>query len=126
MAGKKALDIIDIVEQMIYGVECDGVTEQEWVDAHAKWQYIRDAGMFLTGEKFNDTNETGAISRLNELMDASVEVVRQFAVYGEYVIANQATARNQRPINTKEIPIIIEFKSFCAKTCMSYVNFLRL
>lgn len=113
MAGKKPLDLIDIVQQMIYGVECDGVTEQEWADMHAKWQYLRDAGMFLTAEKFGDTGETGAISRLNELYDASVEVVRKFAVYGEYVIANQATVRNLRPINTKEIPIIIEFLNMC-------------
>jgi hypothetical protein len=113
MAGKKPLDLIDIVQQMIYGVECDGVTEQEWVDMHAKWQYLRDAGMFLTADKFGDTGETGAISRLNELYDASVDVVRKFAVYGEYVIANQATTRNLRPINTKEIPIIIEFLNMC-------------
>jgi hypothetical protein len=122
MAGKKPLDLIDIVQQMIYGVECDGVTEQEWVDMHAKWQYLRDAGMFLTADKFGDTGETGAISRLNELYDASVEVVRKFAVYGEYVIENQATARNLRPINTKEIPIIIEFLNLCEQQDITYTN----
>jgi hypothetical protein len=113
MAGKKPLDLIDIVMQMIYGVECDGVTEPEWVDMHAKWQYLRDGGMFLTAEKFGNTDQTGAISRLDEIYDASVEVVRQFAVYGAYVIANQATVTRQRPINTKEIPIIIEFLNMC-------------
>lgn len=112
--GKKPMDNIDIALQMIYGVECDGVTEpQEWVDTHAKWQYLRDAGMFLTAEKYFDTGETGAISRLDELQDASVEVVRKFSVYGQYVISNQATTRNLRPINTKEIPIIIEFLKMC-------------
>jgi hypothetical protein len=113
MAGKKPLDYIDIVMQMIWGVECDGVTEPEWVDMHAKWEYLRDAGMFLTSDKFGNTDETGAISRINEIYDASVEVVRQFAVYGEYVIANQATARSKRPINAKEVPIIIEFLNMC-------------
>lgn len=112
-AGKMPLDLIDIVMQMIYGVECDGVEEQEWVDMHAKWQYLRDGGMFLTADKFGDTEETGAISRLNELDECSVEVARQFAVYGGYVIANQATSTNRRPINTKEIPIIIEFLNMC-------------
>jgi hypothetical protein len=113
MAGKMPLDLIDIVMQMIYGVECDGVTEQEWVDMHAKWQYLRDAGLFLTADKFGDTEETGAVGRLNELFDCSVEVARKFAVYGEYVIANQATATRRRPINAKEIPIIIEFLNMC-------------
>jgi len=116
-AGKKPLDIIDIFQQMIYGVEVDGVTEQEWVDAHAKWRHIADAGMFLTAEKFNDTDEPGAISRLNELNDSSVEVVRQFAVYGEYVVNSQ-----QRAINSKEIPIIVEFLNLCEQQDICYTD----
>jgi len=111
-AGKKPLDIIDIFMQMIYGVEVDGVSEQEWVDAHAKWRHIANAGMFLTADKFNDTDQVGAISRLNEVADegTSVETVRQFSVYGKYIVASQ-----QRAINTKEIPIIIELLNLCAQ-----------
>ena len=114
-AGKKPLDIIDIMMQMIYGVEVDGVTEQEWVDAHAKWQAIAAAGMFLTADKFNDTDQIGAISRLNEIMDSSVNVVKQFAVYGKYIVDLQ-----QRPINTKEIPIIMEFLNICEQQDITY------
>jgi len=116
-AGKKPLDIIDIFQQMIYGVEVDGVTEQEWVDAHAKWRHLAAAGMFLTAEKFNDTDEPGAISRLNEINDSSVEVVRQFAVYGRYVVDSQ-----QRAINTKEIPIIVEFLNLCEQQDIQYTD----
>jgi len=114
-AGKKPLDIIDIFMQKIYGVEVDGVNEPEWVNAHSKWKHIANAGMFLTAEKFGDTDQIGAISRLNELDDASVEVVRQFAVYGKYVVGYQ-----QRPINTKEIPIIIEFLNLCEQQDIVY------
>jgi hypothetical protein len=116
-AGKKPLDIIDIIQQMIYGVEVDGVTEQEWVDAHAKWQAIAAAGMFMTADKFNDTEQVGAISRLNEINDSSVKVVKQFAVYGKYVVALQ-----QRPINTKEIPIIMEFLNICEQQDITYTD----
>lgn len=116
-AGKKPLDIIDIIMQMIYGVEVDGVTEQEWVDAHAKWQAIANAGMFLTADKFNDTDQIGAISRLNEINDSSVDVVKKFAVYGKYVVDLQ-----KRPINTKEIPIIMEFLNLCEQQDISYTN----
>lgn len=116
-AGKKPLDIIDIFDQMVYGVEVDGVTEQEWVDAHAKWKHIATAGMFLTADKFNDTDQIGAISRLNELQDSSVEVVRQFAVYGKYVVDSQ-----QRPINSKEIPIILEFLNLCEQQDIAYTD----
>lgn len=116
-AGKKPLDIIDIIMQMIYGVEVDGVKEQEWVDAHAKWKSLADAGMFLTADKFNDTDQIGAISRLNEINDSSVDVVKKFAVYGRYVVDLQ-----QRPINTKEIPIIMEFLNLCEQQDISYTD----
>jgi len=116
-AGKKPLDIIDIIQQMIYGVEVDGVTEQEWVDAHAKWQAIAAAGMFMTADKFNDTDQIGAISRLNEINDSSVDVVKKFAVYGRYVVGLQ-----QRAINTKEIPIIMEFLNICEQQDITYTD----
>lgn len=119
-AGKKALDIIDIFEQMIYGVEVDGVTDPEWVAAHAKWVHLSNADMFLTAEKFNNTTQTGAISRLNEINDASVEVVRQFAVYGKYVIEAQDLPGLSRYINSKEIPIIIEFFNLCEQNQITY------
>jgi hypothetical protein len=107
-AGKKPLDIIDKFQQMIYGVEVDGSQDPDWVDTHAKWKYISSAGMFITADKFNDTKEIGAISRLQEIEKASVEVVRQFAVYGEYIVGIQ-----QRHLNAKELPIIIEFLNLC-------------
>jgi hypothetical protein len=116
-AGKKPLEIIDIFMQMIYGVEVDGVKEPEWVDAHTKWKHISNAGMFLTAEKFKDTEEIGAISRLNEIHDTSVEVVRQFSVYGNYVVGYQ-----QRPIDTKEIPIIIKFLELCEQQDIKYTD----
>lgn len=116
-AGKKPLDIIDIFQQMIYGVEVDKVDEPDWVDAHKKWKHIADAGMFLTAEKFNDTDQPGAISRLNELNAASVEVVRKFAIYGKYVVECE-----DRPINTKEIPIIIEFLNLCEQQDINYTD----
>lgn len=116
-AGKKPLDIIDIFQQMIYGVEVDGVAEPEWVEAHAKWKHISAAGMFLTADKFNDTDEVGAISRLDELNKASVEVVRQFCVYGKYIVDYF-----QRPINSKEIPIIIEFLMLCEQQDIKYTD----
>lgn len=114
-AGKKPLDIIDIFEQMIYGVEVDGVTEQDWVDAHTKWRHLDAAGIFVTADKFNNTGEIGALSRLQEVMDASVAVVRQFAVYAGHIVDVQ-----QRAINSKESPIIIEFLNLCEQQDIVY------
>ena len=116
-AGKKPLDIIDIFEQMIYGVEQDGVKDPEWVSAHTKWVHLANAGLFLAAEKFGNSDQIGAISRLNEINDATDEVVRQFAVYGKYVVDMQ-----QRPINSKEIPIIIEFLNLCEQNQITYTD----
>jgi hypothetical protein len=106
--GKKSLDMIDIVEQMIYGVEVDGVTDPEWKAWHEKWEILRQHNLFFAATKFRNTDQTGAISRLEELGTASLEVVRQFAVYCAYVMEQQATATQDRPIDTKELPLIIE------------------
>lgn len=121
-AGKKELDIIDIFAQKIYGVEVDGVTDSEWVSAHKKWQALKDGGMFLTAEKFGNSQETGAITRLKEIDESSLEVVQKFAVYGKYVIDSQATTNSKRPINTKEIPIIIEFLRLCESEQIKLTN----
>ena len=56
-------------------------------------------------------------SRLNEINDSSVNVVRQFAVYGKYIVDLQ-----QRPINTKEIPIIMEFLNICEQQDITYTD----
>ena len=120
-AGKKPLDIIDIFEQQVYAVELDGETDPDWVMSHEKWKHICTAGMFLSATKRNDTNWTGAISRLNEINDSSVEVVRQFCVYGKYVINNSMLPNGmQRPINSKELPIIIEFLNLCEQNQIKY------
>jgi hypothetical protein len=116
-AGKKPLDIIDIFQQMVYGVGVDGATDPEWVDAWQKQQYVASAKMFVTAEKFNESDQIGAISRLNELHAASVEVVRQFCIYGAFIVASQ-----QRPINSKEIPIIIEFLNLCEQQDIKYTD----
>jgi len=114
-AGKLPLDTIDKFQQKVYGVEVDGATDPNWVNAWQKQQYISAAGMFVTAEKFGDTDQIGAISRLNELDAASVEVVRQFCVYGAFIVASQ-----QRAIDSKEIPIIIEFLNMCAMNQIQY------
>jgi hypothetical protein len=114
-AGKKPLDLIDIFEQMVYGVEVDGVTEQDWVDVHAKWTHLDAAGIFVTADKFNNTDEIGALSRLQEVLESSVEVVRQFAVYAGHIVDVQ-----QRAINSKESPIIIEFLNLCEQQDIEY------
>jgi hypothetical protein len=114
-AGKKSLDDIDLFIQMVYGVEIDGVTTHEWVQAHKKWQHIKTAGLFVTAKKFNNTEQIGAISRLKEINEVSEELVRQFCVYGSYV-----TKVQQRAIETKEIPIIMKFLEMCSAEQIKY------
>jgi hypothetical protein len=127
-AGKKSLELIDLFEQMVYGVEVDGVDDPDWKDAHTKWKHIRDAGLFVTSEKFYNTEETGAISRLDEIMSFSPEVIRQFCVYAKFVIGPEllgqesVSGTNKRPINTKEIPIITNFLALCEQNQITYTD----
>jgi len=114
-AGKKALDWIDKAQQMIHGVQNDGVDEQSWKDMWQKNEYLAAGNMFLTHKKFSDLDQSGAISRLDEIMKSSVEVVRRFAVYGNFVVSSQV-----RPIDTKELPIIMAFLNMCQADDIQY------
>ena len=116
-AGKKPLSLIDVIQQMIYGVLVDGVTDPEWVDIANKHLLLASAGMFLTDDKFGDSHQPGAITRMEELKEASVEVVRQFCVYGKFIVDSQ-----QRAIDTKELPIIIEFLNMCERDQIVYTD----
>ena len=71
----------------------------------------------MTAEKFGDHEQPGAISRVEEIEDASVSVVQQFAWYGKFIVDTQ-----QRAINTKEIPIIIEFLNMAERDDIVYTQ----
>lgn len=68
---------------------------------------------FFADDKFNNTDQTGAISRLKELRDTSEKVTKQFSIYCQYVIEQQATEVSTRPIDAKELPLILEFLNRC-------------
>ena len=53
--GKKLLDAVDYYQQMIYGVRVDGSKNPTWVEAELKQQYIEQADLFVTADKFGDT-----------------------------------------------------------------------
>lgn len=104
--GKKLLDDIDIVQQQIYGVRVDKSTNPLWLQVEQKQQYLEKVGLFLTDAKFNDVGQPGAITRVDDIMNPKmpVEVVRQFCIYARTILSIY-----QRPINTKEAPIILGF-----------------
>jgi hypothetical protein len=104
--GKSLLTPIDNVTQQIYAVRLDGVTDSDWMAVEQKQQYLEAVDLFLTDSKFFDDKEPGAIARPGDIAKEEVtpEVIRQFAVY-----ANTVLSVYPRPINTKELPIILGF-----------------
>ena len=104
--GKSLLTPIDYITQQIYAVRLDGVTDDYWRAVEEKQQHLEAVDLFLTDSKFFDDNEPGAIARPGDIAktDYTVEVIRQFAVY-----ANTVLAAHPRPINTKELPVILGF-----------------
>lgn len=117
--GKKLLDPIDKVVQMIYGVVLDDVTITEWRNVYEKQKHLEAYDLFLTSDKFFDDAEPGAITRVKDVTDdsVSVELIRQFTVY-----ANHVLAENNRPINTKELPIILGFLKMAMQDNIQYTD----
>jgi hypothetical protein len=98
--GKKLLDLIDLFMQMIYGVRLDGSDNPIWVEAEKKQQYLEHNGLFATADKFGDTNQPGAISRLDEINKYEPEVIKELAMY------LGLSAQDQRPVDPKEMYIM--------------------
>lgn len=93
---KLPLDAIDIFQQMVYGVRVDGSTKPSWIQTELKQQMLEKHKLFVTADKFDNTHEVGAISRLTEIDKASPAVVEQFGVYWSAI-------RKQRAVDPKEI-----------------------
>jgi hypothetical protein len=100
--GKKLLEDIDYFQQMIYGVRVDGNTNKDWETAELKQQYLEMSDLFVTADKFGDTQEPGAISRMQEINHYSSDIIRKFAIY-------TTTIQNPRPIASQEIEIMCRF-----------------
>jgi len=97
--GKKLLDAVDYYMQKIYGVRVDGNTNPMWVEAEIKQQYLEQADLFVTADKFGDTFMPGAISRLQEIDNYSSDIIRKFALY-------TTTFPQPRPVASQEIEIM--------------------
>jgi hypothetical protein len=115
--GRKVLDSIDIISQQIFAVRLDGAQDPEWLRVNDKQTVLEQQDLFLTDSKFHDHTQPGAITRPGDLCDDkySLEVVQQFATYATEVLAN-----NPRPIDTKELPIIMGFLKMAAQDNVTY------
>lgn len=113
--GKKLLDAIDHYQQMIYGVRVDGNTNPTWIEAELKQQYLEQADLFVTADKFNDTFMPGAISRLQEINGYSSDIVRKFALY-------TTTFPVARPIASQEIEIMCAWFDMAKKDGVDYTD----
>ena len=98
--GKKLLQPIDLFMQMIYGVRLDGSDDPLWVESELKQQYLEQNGLFVTADKFGDTDQPGAISRLDEISKFDSSVIKELAMY------LGISAQDQRPVDAKEAYIM--------------------
>lgn len=98
--GKKLLDAIDLFMQMVYGVRLDGSDNPIWIEAELKQRFLEENGLFVTADKFGDTDQPGAISRLDEINKYSSSVINELAMY------LGVSAQDQRAVDPKEIYIM--------------------
>ena len=90
------LDAIDLFQQKVFGVRVDGSKKPDWILAEQKQCMLEKHKLFATSDKFDNTHEVGAISRMAELDKASPAVVEQFGIYWSAI-------RKQRSVDAKEI-----------------------
>jgi hypothetical protein len=113
--GKLRLDSIDLFRQMVLGVRLDGNKKAEWVEAERKQQYLEQAGLFVTAEKFGDTHMPGAISRMAEIDKYTSDVIRKFCLY-------TSTIPNPRPIVSQEIEIMCAWFNMAKEDGINYTD----
>jgi len=111
--GKKLLEDIDLYMQMVFGVRLDGNTDPDWVIAELKQQYLEQADLFVTNAKFGDTDQPGAISRMQEINHYSPVIIRKFCLY-------TSTIPVARPIASQEIEIMCKFFDIAYKEGIDY------
>ena len=108
--AKLALDLIDYFHQMVFGVRTDGSKIDNWVLVEQKQTALEQAGIFATHEKFGDTDQPGALSRLDELMDIKkydLSITQHFAKYFTEV------CNSSRPVQPKEVWMLYEYFRMC-------------
>ena len=103
--GTKLFDSIDKFQQQVFGVKVDGSTNPRWKDAALKQDYLAAADLFVTHEKFADTDKPGAISRMKEIDAFGSLVIKDFAIYASAV----QYLTGARPIDSQEIEIMSEW-----------------
>jgi len=108
-SAKKPVELIDIYQQMVFGVRVDGADDTNWVIAEEKQQYLEEAKMFATHTKFNDTDKPGALTRMQEFMDPkySPVITKYFTQYFVNV------CRSSRPVDPKEAVFLYEYFRQC-------------
>jgi hypothetical protein len=108
--AKMPLDLIDYYHQMVFGVRTDNSTNPIWMLVEEKQQALESAKMFATHSKFNDTDQPGALSRLDELMDVKnydLSITQSFCKY--FV----AVCKSSRPVQPKECWMMYEYFKLC-------------
>ena len=113
--GKLRLDAIDLFRQMVLGVRLDGNKNPEWEEAELKQQYLEEAGLFVTAEKFGDTHMPGAISRMAEIDKYTSDIIRKFCLY-------TTTIPTKRNIVSQEIEIMCAWFNMAKEDGIDYTD----
>jgi hypothetical protein len=114
-AGKHLLESIDLFMQMVLGVRQDGSTNPKWIEAERKQTFLAEADLFVTHEKFGNTNQPGAISRMTEIDKYTSDVIRQFCMY-------TTTFPVSRPIDSQEIEIMCAWFDMAKNAGIHYTD----
>ena len=113
--GKKLLHDIDLLMQMIYGFRIDDSQDPDCKEAAQKQVYLEQADLFATHEKFNNTTQRGAISRMQELKHYNSDIIRKFTLYAATVLHEV-----DRPVASQEIEIMCAWFDMAKRAGVDY------
>lgn len=108
--GKKELDPLDVWSQKVFGVRMDDSSKPDWREAEVKQKLLENADLFLTKDVYQNTEQDGAISHVNLIIDESNELVEYFCKYW-----TERKKYEVRYVETKEIIMLFNFFKACAK-----------
>lgn len=114
-AGKHLLESIDLFMQMVLGVRVDGSTDPKWLEAELKQQYLEQADLFVTHDKFGNTHQPGAISRMAEMDKYTSDVIRKFCLYTTAI-------PTPRAIDSQEIEIMCAWFDMAKNAGIDYTD----
>jgi len=106
--GKRKISALALFSNKVFGVRLDGSNNPNWDEANKKQKLLASAGLFLTEKSRGDMTKPGAITQVETIDNASLEVVEYFCKYWK-----ARATKQYRRAESKELLLMLQFIQLC-------------